>query len=343
MKDDGRMHGRANVTPVDRLPTDGTPTDGANTDNMRVQPDGLTGAGAAERLREAVDRRLSALVAGPQAVPIRLNRAVRHSLLAPGKRVRPLLVMLTAAEFGAEPAMALDAGCAVELVHTASLVLDDLPCMDDAHTRRGLPTAHEAFGEATAVLAAIAMLTRAFGVLASMEGVAEGVRLDTVTILAHASGADGLAAGQERDLNERGLGDGLPKIDAINHQKTGALFVAAAQMGGRVAGVDSVRMAALAALGTEVGLAFQTLDDVIDLSRSTSEAGKDTGKDSGKATVATVMGLDAARAEVRRHMAQAIAAIEPYTVPGGPLQTFVTAMFAEATRGAEAKIASHGS
>ncbi len=304
------MHGRATRTPTDAHP--------------------WTTACAINDLRDVVDRRLGVIVAGPNTAPISLNRAVRHALLAPGKRVRPLLTMLTAAELGTDPLRALDAGCAVELVHTASLVLDDLPCMDNSNTRRGIPATHAAFGEATAVLAAIAMLTRAFGVISSMDAVTPSARLDLTAMLSVASGAEGLAAGQERDLNERSPADALAKINDINDQKTGALFIAAIQMGGRIADADAKCMAALATLGREVGLAFQALDDVIDLSRSPLEAGKDTGKDTGKATIATVMGLDLACGQVHRHMAQALAAIEPFSAPGGPLRSFVSAMFAQA-------------
>jgi geranylgeranyl diphosphate synthase, type II len=314
------MHGRANLVPVE---------------GRQPECAGWTTPAAIGSLRDLVDRRLGVLVAQPQAAPVSLNKAVRHALLAPGKRVRPLLTMLTAAELGADPVRALDAGCAVEMVHTASLVLDDLPCMDDANTRRGIPATHAAFGEATAVLAAITLLTRAFGVISNMDGLTGSARVDLTAILSYASGADGLAAGQERDLNERSTSDALAKIDDINHLKTGALFVAAIQMGGRIAEADPACMAALAALGREVGLAFQTLDDVIDLSRTTSEAGKDTGKDAGKATVATVMGLDQARAEVGRHMTLALQAIAPFSKPDGPLRTFVTAMFAQAVAGVE--------
>ena len=318
------MHGRVTSRPLDGQPAGPAPW--------------TTPAEVAD-LRALVDCRLSALVAPQDTAPVSLNNAIRHALLAPGKRVRPLLAMLTAAEFGLDPVAALDAGCAVELVHTASLVLDDLPCMDDAHTRRGVPATHAAFGEATALLAAITMLSRAFGVLGQMDHVPPAVRLNLVGILSRASGTDGLAAGQERDLRERAPSDTLAKIDAINDQKTGALFIAAIEMGGQIAGVDAARLSALSVLGREVGLAFQTLDDLIDLLRSSSEAGKDTGKDTGKATVATVMGQAAARGEVKRHAAVALAAIEPFTAYDGPLHSFVAAMLGEATAGAERHIA----
>ncbi len=318
------MHGRAKSTPVQ---------------GRTVDPIGWTNAGAVASLRSQVDQRLGALVAGPQVVPVALNQAVRHSLLAPGKRVRPLLTMLAAAEFGADPLVALDAGCAVEMVHTASLVLDDLPCMDDAGMRRGVPSTHAAFGEATAVLAAIALLTRSFGVLGAMDHVSDAARVQLVAILAHASGVEGLAAGQERDLNDRGPTDGLAKINDINHAKTGALFVAALQMGGCVANANTEAMAALGVLGREVGAAFQTLDDVIDLSCSTGEAGKDTGKDAGIATVATVLGLPAARAEVLAHMDLALAALEPLGSREGPLSWFIAAMFSDAKANSASQMA----
>jgi len=289
-------------------------------------------------LHDQINRRLGQLVPAPSHPPVSLSRAVRHGLLAPGKRVRPLLTMLTAADFGCDPNVAIDAGCALELIHTASLVLDDLPCMDNANLRRGLPTTHVAYGEATSVLAAITMLTRAFGIVAAIEHLTDAQRVALTAILSTASGADGLAAGQERDLNDRSVRDNLAKIDDINDQKTGALFIAAVEMGGVIANADANAMVALRALGREVGLAFQALDDVIDASRSTAEAGKDTSKDSGKATVATVLGLEPARLEVRRHMEAAIAAIEPFTSADGPLRAFVAAMFTEAVVCADAKI-----
>lgn len=289
-------------------------------------------------LRDKVNARLGALVHEPSEPPASLSLAVRHGLMAPGKRVRPLLAMLVAAEFGSDPERALDAGCALELVHTASLVLDDLPCMDNASLRRGLPATHSIYGEATSVLAAIAMLSRAFGVIAADDNLSCETKVALTAILSRAAGADGLAAGQERDLNERTVADSLTKIDEINDQKTGALFIAAAEMGGLVAGRDGAVLVSLRRLGREVGLAFQSLDDVIDASRSTRDAGKDTAKDGGKATVASVLGIDRARAEVRRHMAAAIDAIEPVTTPDGPLRAYVAAMFKEVSLSADEKI-----
>ena len=252
---------------------------------------------------------------------------MRHALLAPGKRVRPLLTMLTAAQFGADPIAALDAGCAVELVHTASLVFDDLPCMDDSFTRRGQASTHVAFGEATAVLAGIALLTRSFAILSDMRDVPAATRVELTGILSRAAGAEGLAAGQERDLKDRSPADALEKINDINDQKTGALFIAAVQMGGRIANADARLLAALAVVGREIGLAFQALDDVIDMAASSCTAGKDTGKDVGKATVASLMGLEAARAQVALHAERATLVIAPFAPPDNALALFIKDMF----------------
>lgn len=282
-------------------------------------------------LRGIINERLGVLIAAPHYCPANLNNAVRHALLAPGKRIRPLLTMMTAAEFGTDPLRALDAACAVELVHTASLVLDDLPCMDDARTRRGIPSTHTAFGEATAMLAAIAMLTRAFNVLSQIGGLSPAARIDLTAILSCAAGADGLAAGQERDLHDRTPADPLSKISDINNQKTGVLFAAAVQIGGRIADCGDGPMTALATAGHEIGLAFQAHDDVVDMSRSEREIGKDTGKDAGKATIATVLGIEAAHAEVARHLRQAHLALAPYAPANGPLRTFISSISAQAS------------
>ena len=153
--------------------------------------------------RSAVDRRLSELVPAVDGGAGRLSDAARYALLAPGKRLRPLLTMAAAAQFGAPPHAALDAGCAFEMVHAASLLLDDLPSMDDAALRRGRATAHRVHGEDLAVLAAVALLARAFGVLGAAEAIAPEGRLRLVARLSEAVGFDGLSAGQTRDLHER--------------------------------------------------------------------------------------------------------------------------------------------
>lgn len=306
------MHGRAKVTPPD----------------VEIAPvASWAGPVGLASLRSLIDARLDAHAAARRNCPATLNNAIRHALLAPGKRVRPLLTLLTAAEFGTDPRAVLDAACAVEMVHTASLVLDDLPCMDNASTRRGVPSTHVAFGEATALLASIALLTRAFGVIARMDTVSPAALIGLTAILSHAAGANGLAAGQERDLHDRNPLDPLDKINMINDQKTGALFTAALQMGGRCASANDALMVALAMTGGEIGRAFQAFDDVIDLTHTKDEAGKDTGKDAGKATIATVLGLDAARAQVARHVSLAHAALEPHAPANGPLRSFITTMF----------------
>lgn len=308
------MHGRVKLTPAAAAP----------------EHSGRVAAPCPAALRALVDQRLAALVAPAESPPLALNRAIRHALLAPGKRVRPLLAMLTAAEFGAPAHHALDTGCALEMIHTASLILDDLPCMDDAITRRGRACTHKAFGEATAILASISLLSRAFGVVAEAEGLPPALRANLTAILSSAAGSAGLAAGQERDLHDRTPNDTLEKIVSINHLKTGVLFAAAATAGGEIAGVDAACLESLNTLGHEVGLAFQALDDVIDVTQSPAVAGKTTGLDGGKATIASLFSPEEAGAEVMRHVALATAALTPHTKADGPLGRFIVGLFTEA-------------
>jgi len=278
-------------------------------------------------LRQSIDARLSALVPAMDAPPRRLNDAIRYSLLAPGKRIRPLLALATAGHFGADPGTALDAGCAIEMVHTASLILDDLPCMDDALERRGQHTNHRVHGEDIAILAAVALMSRAFGVLGAMEHGDPALRLALVGQLELAIGPQGLVAGQTRDLYERTLSDGLDKIAQINFEKTGVLFVLAVESGARLAGVNDHRLAHLRDFARHLGLAFQTLDDLLDQSGSAAAAGKDVGKDGMRATMASLEGPAAARALVHRHLQQALAAADACGCGQGRLHAFVDQVF----------------
>jgi hypothetical protein len=191
--------------------------------------------------RVAVDRRLDELlppVDGPQGL---LVSAMRYALLAPGKRLRPLLTLAAARELGGEPADALDAGCALEMLHAASLVLDDLPCMDDAGLRRGRATTHVAFGEDVAILASIGLLGRAFAVVAAQRALPATVRGAVSAALAESIGADGLAAGQVEDLRGAAARASAADAQRCNLRKTGALFVAAVEIGAAVARAPAAR------------------------------------------------------------------------------------------------------
>jgi geranylgeranyl diphosphate synthase type II len=200
-----------------------------------------------------------------------LPGALHHALATPGKRLRPLLVLLVATQLGAEAEAALDAACAVELVHAASLVLDDLPCMDDATLRRGEPCVHLKFGEDIAVLAGVALLNQAFWLVTRAAHMPADLRLEMVGDLTAAVGLDGLVSGQEMDLHDRNTG--LNELREAHHRKTGVLFMAAAALGGRLGGASPAERLALDAFATELGLAFQARDDVSDALEAEPVAG----------------------------------------------------------------------
>lgn len=257
--------------------------------------------------REAIDRRLAALLPEASGAAARLTETARYVLLAPGKRLRPLLAMAAAEHWGGDPWLALDAGCAVEMVHAASLVLDDLPSMDDAALRRGRPTAHRAFGEDLAVLAAVALLARAFAVLGEMEAIAPAGRLRLVSRLGGAVGFDGLTAGQTRDLHE--LDGDEAALRRLNHQKTGVLFELAAEAGALAAGVADGEALRARQYGEHLGAAFQLRDDLLDLEGSTEALGKDVGQDGDKPTLVGLLGPAGARARLNAEVAAALAAV----------------------------------
>jgi geranylgeranyl diphosphate synthase type II len=245
---------------------------------------------------------------------------MRYSLLAGGKRIRPVLTIQVATDLGATAEAALDAACAVEMVHAASLILDDLPCMDDAKLRRGQPANHLVFGEDTAILAATALLNRAFGVIAECELLPAETRLDLTRLLSDSVGSNGIIAGQFCDLQIRhGNGDDVAGLTEMYGQKTGALFVAALEAGARVAGVDDDWVKAVREYGVNLGLAFQLLDDLLDTFGSQEDIGKDTGQDDGKSTLASRLGAHGTRQEVHRYIESAASALEPLGQSGHQL------------------------
>lgn len=283
--------------------------------------------GRVEALRQRVDARLGELVARADGAPGRLDEAIAYALLAPGKRTRPVLCLLAAEQFGASAETALDPGCAIEMVHTASLVLDDLPCMDDAATRRGRPTTHRRFGEDGAILAAIALLSEAFRVAADAEGVSAECRLTVARRLSGSVGFEGLCAGQIRDLRDGAPQRSAQSLETINHQKTGVLFVAAAEIGACVAGASPAEAAAAAEFGRRLGQAFQIRDDLIDARAGFEDAGKDAGKDENKVTLVSLVGPDQARRAMEAEVEAARAALSAVT-GDGPLLRLADLMFA---------------
>jgi len=274
-------------------------------------------------LEALVDRRLR-LVVPPQSTPPQLlHLAMSYSALAPGKRLRPLLTLHTALHLGRRDLAALDCACAVELVHAASLIIDDLPCMDDAALRRGQPTAHRKFGEDIAILSGVALLNLAYAVIAASDSVPAAARIEAVGVLAHAVGSEGLIGGQVLDLRARGPGIGAGELERLNRAKTGALIVAAADLGALVAGAGDESRALVRRFAEELGQAFQIADDVLDGAAYAGKTGKDTGKDAAKPTLAGVLGSDGARHRFEEHVARCREALGELGATDRPLGRLV--------------------
>jgi geranylgeranyl diphosphate synthase type II len=284
---------------------------------------------SADYLRMAIDRRLKTLVSSTQGTPRQLHQAMGYSLLAPGKRLRPLLTLLTSFHFGIKDLAALDAACAIEMIHAASLIMDDLPSMDNAALRRGQPTAHLKFGEDIAILSGIALLNQAFGVIASAEHIGDSTRVDLVRVLSNAVGGDGLVGGQVLDLRERTGEMARGRLEKLNKLKTAALFVASVEAGALVARVphDSLDMVRQFAL--ELGLAFQIADDLLDDPTFAGKTGKDTGKDTGKSTLQSVLGKGEACRILGQHLCTAHDILGRMGKANSPLNAYVESSFAQ--------------
>lgn len=283
-------------------------------------------------LKDAFEARLVSLLPGEDRAPRRLHAAMRHAALAPGKRMRPLLTLLAARQAGGRERDALDAACAIELVHAASLVLDDLPCMDDAQTRRGQPTTHRAFGEDLAVLAAVGLLNQAYAVIAGCRALDVGTRMALTHLLAATVGPQGLLGGQEFDLRDRLAARDPATIHLFDHAKTGVLIEAALEAGALAAGADGATRGALRLFGRHLGAAFQTMDDMVDAMCTEDEARKDVGKDAGRVTLVTLMGVDGARASVLTHLEKGCAALAEARCGPDPLAGFARACLAPVDR-----------
>ncbi len=278
-----------------------------------------------EQLRAAVDRRLADLLPDRSARPPRLAEAARYAVLSPGKRFRPMLTLLAAQAFGAEPLAALDAACAFEMVHAASLILDDLPSMDDAALRRGRATTHRAFDEATAILAAVGLLNQAFGVIAADGRLPDAARGELCRRLSDSVGFEGLVSGQALDLNDREHVRTADDIDLLNHRKTGVLMVAAAEAGALIAGAPATSVTAVGEFARRLGLAFQIQDDLVDAA-FIAESGKDLGKDAGMTTLVTILGPQEAAAAVAAHLEAAGTALAAAGA-GGLLARYAFGLF----------------
>ena len=275
---------------------------------------------------QATEAYLRSLLARQSAAPRKLVEAVEYSLFAGGKRLRPALVLECAAACApagaAVPASALAAAGAVELIHTFSLVHDDLPAMDDDDLRRGRPTSHKVFGEAMAILAGDAMVALAF------EALAADADADVVpalcTELARATGAVGMIGGQVLDIEGENARLSLDQLQHLHRMKTGALLTAACRMGAIAAKAPSQRLEALTRYGQHLGLAFQIVDDVLDVTSTPEQLGKATGKDAGrgKNTYPALLGLQTSREEAERQLTAASAAVGDFSSSARGLQAF---------------------
>jgi len=263
--------------------------------------------GAAQR--SEVDLRLDTLLPPTGSGAELLASAVRTVCIGRGKRVRPVLAMLSAAHFGGRELAALDFGCALELIHTASLILDDLPCMDDAAMRRGQPTLHRRFGEDAAVLSAVALLNHAYAVIAADEGLYAETRLLLSGLVSGAVGFNGLVAGQLRDLRDPASVRDEATLTTLNHQKTGVLFVAALEGGAVIAGADRTARAAARTFADRLGLAFQLWDDLQDSTSTLEIMGKDACQDEGRVTFVTLWGVERTRTAIDGVIEEALTAL----------------------------------
>ena len=262
---------------------------------------------------ERTETALEGLLDSAQTTPNRLHEAMRYAAQGGGKRIRPLLVY-AAGSLGDAKAQALDAAAvAIECIHAYSLVHDDLPCMDDDDLRRGRPTVHKAFDEATALLVGDALQTRAFEILANAQCEAD-VRLLMIGSLAAASGSRGMAGGQAIDLESVGKKLDLAGLKQMHAMKTGALLSCAVELGGIAAHLNPTQMAQLQKYSTALGLAFQIVDDVLDATADSQTLGKTAGKDAAanKPTYVTLMGLDYAQKQAQDLQETAIASLTDF-------------------------------
>ncbi|MGK5080653.1 polyprenyl synthetase family protein [Janthinobacterium sp. HLX7-2] len=265
--------------------------------------------------QSGVERQLDQFLPAPDCVPHKLHAAMRYALLGGGKRVRPLLVMAAGELFDADQDTLARAACALEMIHVYSLVHDDMPCMDDDALRRGKPTVHIAYDEATALLVGDALQSQAFMLLADGAAIPPARQMAMLRSLAQASGSNGMCGGQAIDLDSVGLALSLPQLEQMHQLKTGALLRAAVILGA-LAGKDLTPedMTALNAYARAVGLAFQVVDDVLDATADSATLGKTAGKDAAanKPTYVSILGLEPSRALAEQLRCDAHAALAPF-------------------------------
>ena len=285
-----------------------------------------------DSMRQRIDTALDRYAQFTAGCPEQLAEAIRYSLLAPGKRLRPQLVLMAAQACGGSIETAMPAACAVEMIHAYSLVHDDLPAMDDDDLRRGRPTCHKQFNEAVAILVGDALQARAFEVLAT-DVQPPAVAAKCCAVLARAAGATALVGGQADDLAMAAMSGNEPsgdlaELEAIHSRKTGALIMAALELGGLVAEATPTQLAALKAFGRNIGLAFQITDDLLDVSGDENAVGKRLAKDAdhGKLTFPRLLGVEASRRNAEKLVEEACVMIEVFGEQGLKLRELAQAV-----------------
>ena len=287
---------------------------------------------AAGVLRPQIEAALDRYTHFGAGCPTQLAESIRYSLLAPGKRLRPLLVLMAAEACGGSISNAMPAACAVEMVHCYSLIHDDLPAMDDDDLRRGRPTNHKVYGEAMAILAGDSLLTRAFEIVAR-DVQPPAIAAACCAALGEASGAAALVGGQADDIiGEKGHAQSdsatpasaaqlLSALESIHDRKTGAIFLASLRLGGLTAAAQPRQIELLIEYGRRLGLAFQIADDLLDVQGKEEAAGKRLGKDAerGKLTFPGLLGIDESLRRARRLVAEACDLLAPLGTPAAPL------------------------
>jgi geranylgeranyl diphosphate synthase type II len=277
--------------------------------------------------KEIVDSALERYLPKKEEFTSNLHKAIQHSLFAGGKRIRPILSIASFEAAGGKGERILPFACALEMIHTYSLIHDDLPAIDNDDYRRGKPTCHKVFGEAIAILAGDGLLTEAFRLmtnqppedLRSSDG---GVILDLVNEVAQAAGVLGMVGGQVVDVESEGKGVDLPTVQYIHARKTGAMILASVRVGAKMGGAKGEILNALTSYGESVGLAFQVVDDVLNVEGKAALMGKKTGSDlsRGKATYPSVLGLEASKKKGKELVETAVDALKPFGPEADPLR-----------------------
>jgi geranylgeranyl diphosphate synthase type II len=278
-----------------------------------------------ERRRRQIDDALDRWVAGEEEFPPQVHKAMRYSLFAGGKRLRPILTLAASEAVGGKATQALPFACALELIHTYSLIHDDLPAMDDDELRRGRPTSHVVFGEAVAILAGDALLTEAFRLMARPDlgkNLVSRRCLAAIHTVALSAGSQGMVGGQVMDMASEGKESNPDILEYIHTRKTGALIGAATAVGGLIGGGSRREVRVLEEYGHKVGLAFQIMDDLLDVQGKETQMGKTVGKDRarGKATYPGLFGIEDSHRKAKGLVREAVTCLDPFNRRANPLR-----------------------